>query len=163
LLTTVGFQLSGQKAFYAQEGSVNAAGSALEWLIKLNLTNSVTNLDKMISQEANKSNGVVFVPAFSGLFCPYWRPDARGVILGLTLGTSSANIMYAALEAIALQVEDILKVLRQNGVKTEIMAVDGGIVNSVHFRQILSNILKVKVELRDMVEVKDVIILSTED
>ena len=102
LLTTVAFQLSNEKAFYAQEGSVNAAGAALEWLVKLNLTNNIQNLDKMIDSENNKSNGVIFIPAFSGLFCPHWRPDARAVILGLTLGTSSANLMYAALEAIAL-------------------------------------------------------------
>ncbi|CAL5974262.1 Glycerol_kinase [Hexamita inflata] len=150
LLTTVGYQIEGQDVVYAHEGSVAAAGSTLEWLVSMGIVKNVKEIDQLISE--NTSNGITFVPAFSGLFCPHWRPDARGVILGLSFGTQPGNVCCAALEAIALQVDDMLQVIRKH-MEVHTLAVDGGIVNSSKFRQILATITNTRVELREMLEV----------
>jgi len=111
LLTTVAYELEdGKGLVYAHEGSVAAAGSSLEWLVEVGIGESIKQIDSLVEEVGRKSNNIIFVPAFTGLFCPHWRPDARGVILGLTFGTKKGHICTAGLEAIALQVVDLLRV-----------------------------------------------------
>lgn len=108
LLATIGYQLEGKPPIYAHEGSVSSAGSALEWLVKIGVTPEYHAIDRLVEESGNTSNHVTMIPAFSGLFCPHWRPDARAVILGLSFSTDRGNICCAALEAIAMQVNDLL-------------------------------------------------------
>lgn len=108
LLATIGYQLEGKPPIYAHEGSVSSAGSALEWLVKVGVTPEYHAIDRLVEESGNTSSHVTLIPAFSGLFCPHWRPDARAVILGLSFSTDRGNICCAALEAIAMQVNDLL-------------------------------------------------------
>lgn len=104
LLTTVGFQLgTSSPAFYALEGSIASAGSAVNWWKNnLRLMDSPKEVDELVEQTQN-NGGVFFVPAFGGLFAPYWREDARGTILGLTQFTTRGHVLRATLEAICFQ------------------------------------------------------------
>ncbi|CAG9138407.1 unnamed protein product [Plutella xylostella] len=115
LLTTVAFQLGKDNPpFYALEGSVAIAGAALGWLKEnIELLDNVKDSQE-IAANATDSGSVVFVPAFSGLYAPYWRQDARGVICGISEDTNSNNIVKAALEAVCYQVRDILDAMNED-------------------------------------------------
>ena len=131
LLTTVAYQMEGQKPSYAFEGSVAVAGSLVQWARdNLMIIKTPQELDQLADEVAD-SGGVYVVPAFSGLFAPYWRSDARGVFAGLTGYTDRRHICRAILEATAFQLFDIVKVLEMDsGVSLSCLKVDGGLTNS---------------------------------
>ena len=107
LLTTVAYKAKGEATRYALEGSIAVAGSLIQWLRdSLHLIKSAPEVD-VLAESVPNSGGVYIVPAFSGLFAPYWRSDARGVIAGLTGFATKAHIARAALEATAFQAKDI--------------------------------------------------------
>lgn len=143
LLTTIAYQV-GEKTHYALEGSVFIAGAVVQWLrdnLKLILHSS--DIEKLAASVAD-NNGVYFVPAFTGLGAPYWDPYARGVILGLTRGTSAAHIARAGLEGIAFQVTDVLEAMQQDaGMQIEQLRVDGGAVKNNLLMQFQADLLRV--------------------
>jgi glycerol kinase len=133
LLTTVAWQL-GPRAppCYALEGSVAVAGSALKWLRdQLRLVESSQEVDRLAAQVPD-TGGVLFVPAFAGLFAPHWRPDARGLLIGLNHATSRAHIARAALEAAAYQTAEVLEAARRDAehLRLQRLLVDGGMARS---------------------------------
>ncbi|KAE9621301.1 hypothetical protein Lal_00023635 [Lupinus albus] len=131
LLTTVAFKLGKEaKATYALEGSVAIAGAAVQWLRdSVGMISSSKEIEELASQ-VESSQGVYFVPAFNGLFAPYWREDARGVCIGITRFTTKAHIARAVLECIAFQVKDVLDAMHKDAGKVEsnefLLRVDGG-------------------------------------
>lgn len=132
LLTTIAYKI-GNKVEYALEGSVFIGGAVVQWLRdNLKIIKSSSDVEKLASRVMD-NNGVYFVPAFTGLGAPHWNPYARGIILGLTRGTSNAHIARAALESIAFQVTDILEAMENDsGIKIEELRVDGGaVVNNI--------------------------------
>ncbi len=126
LLTTIGWGLNG-KVTYCLEGSVFIAGAVVQWLRDgLQLFQSASEIEALAAQ-VSSTDGVYFVPAFVGLGAPYWRPDARGTIVGITRGTTRAHIARAALESIAYQTRDVLEAMEQDsGQKLNVLRVDGG-------------------------------------
>lgn len=122
VLTTVAWRIAGETTF-AREGSVLVCGAAIQWLRdQLGLVRSAGETEAL-ARSVGDSGGVVFVPAFAGLGTPHWDPTARGAILGLTRGTTKAHLVRAALEALALQVDDVL--VAMGGARSE-LHVDGG-------------------------------------
>eukprot|EP00842_Homolaphlyctis_polyrhiza_P001949 jgi/Hompol1/2755/HPOL_001449-RA len=154
LLTTVGFQL-GKDAptFYALEGSIAIAGAAVKWL-RDNLC--IISEAKQVGEFAAKVDdtaGVYFVPAFSGLFAPYWRDDARGCIVGMTQFTNRDHICRATLEAVSFQTREIIDAITKDMAKDiKILRVDGGLSNSDICMQIQANIAGVPVDRPSMRE-----------
>ena len=126
LLTTVGWQIGG-KTTYCLEGAVFVAGAVVQWLRDgLGVIKSSVDVEKL-ALSVPDSGGVIFVPAFVGLGAPYWDPYARGAIYGLTRGTTAAHIARAAVEAIALQSNDLLEAMRADaGLPLKVLKVDGG-------------------------------------
>ena len=129
LLTTVCYQFGDEKAVYALEGSVAMAGALVQWLRdNLQLIGSAPEIEDLAKTVAD-NGGVYFVPAFSGLYAPYWRSDARGVIAGLTRYVNRGHIARAALEAAAYQTRELLDAMRaDSGVALTALKVDGGMV-----------------------------------
>ncbi len=143
LLTTIAYKI-GNKTQYALEGSVFIGGAVVQWLrdglSMFKKSAEVENLAKSVPD----NNGVYFVPAFTGLGAPYWDPYARGLILGLTRGATSAHIARAALEGIAYQVTDVLEAMENDaGIKIEELRVDGGAVQNNLLMQFQSDVLGV--------------------
>ncbi len=128
LLTTIAYKIQ-ETTHYALEGSVFIGGAAVQWLRdSLGIIKSSAEIEQLAASVAD-TNGVYFVPAFTGLGAPYWDPYARGMILGLTRGTTAAHIARAALEGIAHQVTDVLKAMESDALmKIEELRVDGGAV-----------------------------------
>ncbi len=125
LLTTIAYQVNGE-THYAIEGSVFIGGAVVQWLRdSLGIIKTFDEVENL-ANSVPSSEGVVFVPAFTGLGAPHWDPNARGIIVGLTRGTTSAHIARAALKGICLQVTDILEVIQKNVPINEIR-VDGGL------------------------------------
>ena len=126
LLTTVAWQLNGQTS-YALEGSAFIAGAAVQWLRDgLGLIHSSADIEALARQVPN-TDGVVFLPALTGLGAPHWRSEARGQITGLTRGTTAAHIARATLEGIALQIHDLVMAMADDrGKPASILKVDGG-------------------------------------
>src|SRR6185503_1507855 len=126
LLSTLGWQI-GDEVVYALEGSVFIAGAAIQWLRDgLGIINSAAESEELAKSVAS-SDGVVFVPALSGLGAPHWDPEARGLITGLTRGSTRAHVARATLEAIAFQVDDLAAAMSQDlGRPLGRMRVDGG-------------------------------------
>jgi len=146
LLTTLCYQFEGQPAIYALEGSVAVTGSAVQWLRdQLGIIESASEIEGLAAS-VEDNGGVYFVPAFSGLFAPYWRSDARGVIVGLTRAATKAHIARATLEAICYQTRDVLDAMTQDsGVALREMRVDGGITANALCMQIQSDIMQIDV------------------
>ncbi|KAF4655217.1 hypothetical protein FOZ61_007686 [Perkinsus olseni] len=142
ILTTVAFQRSGGDVYYALEGSIANTGRAVQWLCeKLQLIDTPDEVEKLALTVPN-TGGVTFVPAFTGLFAPYWRPDARAVITGMTLGTTKAHICRAVLEAVALQVLDVVEAMEKHiGHPLEMFYVDGGMTKNDLFLQMQADTL----------------------
>jgi glycerol kinase len=142
LLTTVGYRFAGGPAVYALEGSIAIAGALVQWL-RDNL--SFFDFSQHIEDYAKRvpdSGGVYIVPAFSGLFAPYWESDARGVIVGLTRFINKNHICRAALEATAYQTREVLDAMeRDAGVKLTALKVDGGMVYNDTLMQFQADIL----------------------
>ena len=126
LLTTVAYQRAGKPATYALEGSVAVAGSAVQWLRdNLGLIEHTADIESLAST-VDDNGDVYFVPAFSGLFAPHWRPDARGVLTGMTRYTNKGHVARAVLEATAFQVKDLLDAMRNDtGTALTELRVDG--------------------------------------
>ena len=146
LLTTVGYQIGGSDPIYALEGSVAVTGSLVQWL-RDNLGMISTSEEVEALAASVPDNGdVYFVPAFSGLFAPHWRADARGVITGLTRFTNKGHIARAALEATAYQTREILEAMRADSeVALTELRVDGGMVANDLLMQFQADILDVEV------------------
>lgn len=146
LLTTVGYQIRGQKAVYCLEGSVAIAGALVQWLRdNLGLISNAPEVEKL-AKTVEDSGGVYFVPAFSGLFAPYWRADARGAIVGLTRFINKGHIARAVLEANAYQTLDIVKAMnKDSGVHLNSLKVDGGMVVNNLLMQFQADVLNVPV------------------
>jgi glycerol kinase len=148
LLSTVGWQLApGGPATYALEGSVFSAGSAVQWLRDgLGLIDRSEDVEALAASVPD-SDGVYLVPAFTGLGAPYWDPDARGTIVGLTRGTTRAHLARATLESIALQVADVLEAMAADaGARIATLRVDGGAAANDLLLQLQADLLGVPVE-----------------
>lgn len=152
LLTTVAWQVGG-KTNYALEGSVFIAGAAVQWLRDgLKIIRSSAEV-QALAQSVPDSDGVVVVPAFSGLGAPHWNPYARGTIFGLTRGTTDGHIARATLESIALQTCDVLKAMEADaGVPIRELRVDGGATVNDLMMQFQSDILSVRVLRPEVIE-----------
>ena len=146
LLTTVGYQISGEKPVYCLEGSVAIAGALVQWLRdNLGLITSAPEVETL-ARTVDDNGGTYIVPAFSGLFAPYWRSDARGVIAGLTRYVNKGHIARAALEANAYQTLDIMEAMKKDsGVELNSLKVDGGMVANELLMQFQSDLLNVPV------------------
>jgi glycerol kinase len=146
LLTTVAYRLGNEPAVYALEGSIAIAGALVQWLRdNLGLIQNSGQVEALARESAD-NGGVYFVPAFSGLFAPYWRSDARGVLVGLTRYANKAHIARAALEATAFQTYEVLEAMKQDsGVTLTELRADGGMVQNELLMQFQSDILGVPV------------------
>ena len=142
LLTTVAFKMGEDEPVYALEGSVAIAGAAISWLKdNLGIIKEPSEISVLANQVSDNA-GVYFVPAFSGLFAPYWREDARGCIVGLTQYTTKQHICLATLEAICFQSKEIIDAMNlDSGHAITSLRVDGGLTNSGLLLQIQSDLL----------------------
>ncbi len=146
LLTTVAYRLAGQPAAYALEGSVAIAGAAVQWLRdNLGLIRTSAEVEEL-ARSVQDNGGVYFVPAFSGLFAPYWKSTARGLVIGLTRYAHRGHLARAALEATAYQTREVLEAMvRDAGVRPAALRVDGGMVRNELLMQFQADVLGVPV------------------
>nr|WP_296772571.1 glycerol kinase GlpK [Rhodococcus sp. (in: high G+C Gram-positive bacteria)] len=146
LLTTVCYKLGEKDTVYALEGSVAVTGSLVQWLRdNLGIIKDAAEIEEL-ARSVDDNGGVYFVPAFSGLFAPRWRPDARGVISGLTRFANKGHIARAALEATAFQTREVIDAMRaDSGVELTTLKVDGGMVVNELLMQFQSDVLGVPV------------------
>jgi len=147
LLTTIAYQLNGQPT-YALEGSIFVAGAVVQWLRDgLKIIGSAGETQGL-AEQADPAQDVVLVPAFTGLGAPYWRPDCRGAIYGVTRGTGAGELAKAALESVGYQTRDLLEAMRADwGTAGEsVLRVDGGMVGSAWTMQFLADILGAPVD-----------------
>jgi glycerol kinase len=146
LLTTVCYQLGDDAPVYALEGSIAVTGSAVQWLRdQLGIISGAAESESLARQVAD-NGGIYFVPAFSGLFAPYWRSDARGVIVGLSRYNTKAHLARATLESICYQTKDVVVAMQaDSGVTLDVLRVDGGVTANELAMQLQSDILGVPV------------------
>lgn len=146
LLTTLCFKFGNQPAHYALEGSVAVTGSAIQWLRdQLGIITNAAETENLASSVTDTA-GVYFVPAFSGLFAPHWRSDARGAIVGLTRAATKAHLARAALEAICYQTRDVMDAMvADSGVPMHEMRVDGGITANSLCMQMQADIMGIEI------------------
>ena len=146
LLTTIAWGIDG-KVQYALEGSIFVAGSAIQWLRDGLRMFQQTHLSESYASRVDSTEGVYVVPAFVGLGTPYWDPDARGAIFGLTRGTQKEHLIRATLESIAYQVSDVLHAMEEDsGIMLHTLRVDGGASLNNFLMQFQSDILGVEVD-----------------
>jgi glycerol kinase len=146
LLTTVGYKIGDEPAVYALEGSIAITGALVQWLRdNLNFFEESSQVEDL-ARKVDDAGGIYFVPAFSGLFAPYWQSDARGIIVGLTRYVNKYHIARAALEATAYQTREVLDAMnKDSGVQLQALKVDGGMVYNETLMQFQSDILGVPV------------------
>jgi glycerol kinase len=146
LLTTLGFKIGDEKPVYALEGSIAIAGSLVQWVRdNFGLISKSGDIEEL-AESVSDSAGIYFVPAFSGLFAPYWKSDARGLIIGLTHYITKAHIARAVLEATAYQTLDIFEAMeKDSGISLKSLKVDGGMVVNELLMQFQSDILGINV------------------
>ena len=146
LLTTLCFKFGTEPAHYALEGSVAVTGSAIQWLRdQLGIISNAAETEQLASTVTDTA-GVYFVPAFSGLFAPYWRSDARGAIVGLTRAATKAHLVRAALEAICYQTRDVIDAMvADSGLPISHMRVDGGITSNSLCMQMQADIMGIEI------------------
>jgi glycerol kinase len=146
LLTTVCYQLGDARPVYALEGSIAVTGSLVQWLRdNLGLIKDATEVETLAAT-VEDNGGAYFVPAFSGLFAPHWRPDARGALVGLTRYVNKGHIARAALEATAFQTREVLEAMNaDSGVPLTELRVDGGMVVNETLMQFQADLLGVDV------------------
>jgi glycerol kinase len=146
LLTTLGYKLGDQPAHYALEGSIAVTGSLIQWLRdNLGIISSAPEVEEL-AKTVEDNGGAYFVPAFSGLFAPYWRSDARGALVGLTRYVNKGHIARAALEATAFQTREVLDAVNaDSGVDLTELKVDGGMIANNLLMQFQADILGVPV------------------
>ncbi len=146
LLTTLGYKIGDQPPVYALEGSIAITGALVQWLRdNLGLIESAPEVE-VLAASVDDNGGIYFVPAFSGLFAPYWRSDARGVIVGMTRYINKGHIARATLEATAYQTREVLEAMEgDSGVALKSLKVDGGMVQNEFLMQFQADILDVPV------------------
>jgi glycerol kinase len=146
LLTTTAYQIGDSEPVYALEGSIAITGALVQWLRdNLSFIRDSSEIEALAAS-VDDAGGIYFVPAFSGLFAPYWRSDARGALVGMTRFTDRRHIARAALEASAYQTRDVLDAMREeSGVELETLRVDGGMVVNDLLMQFQADILGVSV------------------
>ena len=145
LLTTIASRIGGEVT-YGLEGSVFVAGSALQWLRdELRIIDAAPDSEQ-VAERTGIVNDVFVVPAFAGLGAPYWDPDARGAIVGLSRGSGRDQIVTATLQAVAYQTRDLIDAMADDGISPSVIRVDGGMVANDWFLQFLADILGVPVE-----------------
>ena len=144
LLTTICYRLN-DKTTYALEGSIFIAGAGVQWLRdKIKLINNAYETEK-IAKSIKSNNQVYVVPAFSGIGAPYWRPDVRGLITGLTRDTDWRSLVRATVESVAYQSYDLFFSMHKDGLRPKIIKIDGGMVANNWFSQFLSDVINLKV------------------
>ena len=144
LLTTICYRLNG-KTTYALEGSIFIAGAGIQWLRdKIKFIKNAAETEKIV-KSLKTNNGIYLVPAFTGLGAPYWNPNSRGIVCGLTRDTSKKEIVRATLESVAYQSYDLFNAMKNDGLKPNLIRVDGGMVKNNWFSQFLSNVIDTKV------------------
>jgi glycerol kinase len=146
LLTTVCYRIGQADTIYALEGSIAVTGSAVQWLRdQLGIIGSASEIEALATSVPD-NGGMYFVPAFSGLFAPHWRSDARGVIVGMSRFNTRAHLARATLEAICFQTRDVLDAMvKDSGVQLEVLKVDGGATVNDTLMQLQADILGVPV------------------
>jgi glycerol kinase len=146
LLTTVCYQFGKEAPVYALEGSIAVTGSAVQWLRdQLGIISGAAQ-SETLARQVEDNGGVYFVPAFSGLFAPYWRSDARGAIVGLSRFNTNAHLARATLESICYQSRDVVEAMAaDSGVTLDVLRVDGGVTANELCMQIQADILGVPV------------------
>jgi len=153
LLTTVGYQIKDQKPVYALEGSVAIAGSLIQWIRdNFSLITESSEINDL-AEKVSDNGGVYFVPAFSGLFAPYWNSGARGTIIGLTHFVNKSHIARSVLEATAFQTRDVFEAMQKDsGLNIKELKVDGGMTASELLMQFQADILDISVIVPEMTE-----------
>ncbi|WIM67519.1 glycerol kinase GlpK [Corynebacterium breve] len=153
MLTTVAYQKENEPPVYAIEGSVAVGGSLIQWLRdQLGILSTAAESEKLAAQVSD-SAGVTIVPAFSGLFAPRWRPDARGVITGLTRFVDKRHIARSALEATCLQTLEVTRAMEaDSGIKLESLRVDGGMTENNLLMQMQADLIGAQVTRPDNAE-----------
>ena len=142
LLSTVAYNIKGKKS-YAIEGSIFNAGTVVQWMRdELEFFNNTSDVESLASKS---SNDIHFVPAFTGLGAPYWIPEARGIISGLTRDTGQNEIVRAALQSVVYQSKDLLDAMKDDGLKPSLIKVDGGMTQNDWFNQFLADVSTLKV------------------
>jgi glycerol kinase len=146
LLTTVAYKLGDKPAHYALEGSIAITGALVQWLRdNLELIQKSSDIEPL-ARTVNDNGGVYFVPAFSGLYAPYWKASARGVITGLTRYANKGHLARAVLEATAFQTREVVEAMeRDSGIRLKVLRVDGGMVEDDLLMQFQSDILNLPV------------------
>ncbi|MEV4678904.1 glycerol kinase GlpK [Actinomadura sp. NPDC049382] len=146
MLTTVCYKFGDHPTVYALEGSIAVTGSAVQWLRdQLGIISGAAQSESL-ARQVDDNGGVYFVPAFSGLFAPYWRSDARGAIVGLSRFNTNAHLARATLESICYQSRDVVEAMRQDsGVTLDVLKVDGGVTANELCMQLQADILGVPV------------------
>jgi len=151
LLTTVAYRLNG-KPTYALEGSIFMAGATIQWIRDgLKLINNASEAEGL-AQDVPLGHGVVLVPAFTGLGAPYWDPNARGAIVGLTRDSGIKEIVTAALQSVCYQTKDLQKAMESDGLRLTQLRVDGGMVANNWVLSFLANILGAEVDRPEIIE-----------
>ena len=151
LLTTVSYRLDGEVT-YGLEGSIFIAGAAVQWLRDgLKLVANAADTEAIAAGQST-SHGVYLVPAFTGLGAPYWDPNARGAIFGLTRDSGIGDIVTATLQSVCFQTQDLLSAMRQDGALPTILRVDGGMVQNSWVAQHLADILQLPVDRPECIE-----------
>jgi glycerol kinase len=142
LLTTIGYKFGEQPAHYALEGSIAITGALVQWVRdNLGLIEKSSDIESL-ARTVNDNGGVYFVPAFSGLYAPYWKDSARGVITGLTRYANKGHIARAALEATAFQTRDVIEAMeKDSGIRLDVLRTDGGMVADDLLMQFQADIL----------------------
>jgi len=143
LLSTICYRINNRTTF-ALEGSIFIAGASVQWLRdKLKIIKSAKITEKISKKQINNNN-IYLVPAFTGLGAPYWKPNVRGILTGLTRDTGRNEIIRATLESVAYQTSDLLNAMKKDGLKPSVIKVDGGMANNYWFIQFLTDILNIK-------------------
>jgi glycerol kinase len=142
LLTTIGFQMSGEPVQYALEGAIFITGAAIEWLEDVELIEDAAETADL-ARSIDSTDGVYMVPAFTGLGAPHWDGRARGTIVGMTRGTRREHLVRATLESIAYQTRDVAEAMEaDSGIETTTLRVDGGAVKNNFLCQLQSDIIQ---------------------
>jgi glycerol kinase len=143
LLATVAYKLGNQPARYALEGSVAIGGALVQWLRdNLGMIKTSAEIEEL-AQSVEDNGGVYMVPAFSGLYAPYWKENARGVIVGLTRFANKGHLARAVLEAVAFQTREVVEAMEQDsGIRLDVLRADGGMVNNNLLMQFQADILE---------------------
>ncbi|MFC6753116.1 glycerol kinase GlpK [Halorubrum tibetense] len=145
LLTTIGFQRSGEPIQYALEGAIFATGAAIEWLEEVDLIDDAAETEEL-ARSVDSTDGVYFVPAFTGLGAPHWDQRARATIVGMTRGTEKSHLVRATLESIAFQTRDVTEAMVQDAdIDLTSLRVDGGAVKNNFLCQLQANIMDTEI------------------